>query len=108
VLRVVKSLEPPASKLSTDTWFYAKRCLLAAAEGAAKHTVSLREAGWQELLGFLEAAEAAGRGMPAAFAGGGGGGGGMGGAGGGDGEGRTVAEEARLLRWLLLRVWEER
>ena len=36
VTRVIKSLEPYDRKLSTDTWHYAKRCLLALAETLAK------------------------------------------------------------------------
>jgi len=28
VSRIVKSLEPYQKKLGTDTWFYAKRCLM--------------------------------------------------------------------------------
>ncbi|KAI8470715.1 MAG: flagellar associated protein [Monoraphidium minutum] len=102
VSRVIKSLEPLPSKLSTDTWFYAKRCLLTAAEGLAKHTVAFKDASWAEVGAFLEAAEAAGRGVPAAFAG-------AGAAGGGGGEeGRSVAEEARMVRWLMARLGEQR
>ncbi|GBF97318.1 flagellar associated protein [Raphidocelis subcapitata] len=99
VSRVLKSLEPLQSKLSTDTWFYAKRVLLALAEGLAKHTVALRDAAWEEVGAFLAAAEAAGARVPAAFAGGGGA---------GDAEGRSVGEEARALRGLLARLAERR
>jgi tetratricopeptide repeat protein 30 len=106
VSRIIKSLEPLPSKLSTDTWFYAKRCLLATLEGLAKHTITFKDASWQEVQAFLEAAEAAGAKVPAAFAGAGATGGGEGG--GEELEGRTVAEEARLLRWLLLRLGEQR
>lgn len=32
ITRIIKSLEPYPRKLESDTWFYAKRCLLALAE----------------------------------------------------------------------------
>ncbi|KAF8056228.1 ttc30a [Scenedesmus sp. PABB004] len=99
VSRIIKSLEPHAAKLSTDTWFYAKRCFLSLAEGLAKHMTSLGEAAWDEVLAFLEGAERAGRGIPAAFWGAGAGAGGGRGA-----EGATVASEARALRALFLRL----
>ncbi len=61
-----------------------------------------KDAAWREVEGFLLAVEGCGRGMPAAFGGAGGGA-----VGGGD-EGRTVAEEARAMRWLLRRLEEQR
>jgi len=39
--RVIKSLEPMQKKLGTDTWFYAKRCLMALVETLAKHMLVL-------------------------------------------------------------------
>lgn len=42
VSRIIKSLEPMARKLETDTWFYAKRCLLALAEILAKHMLVIK------------------------------------------------------------------
>lgn len=35
--RIIKSFEPLPKKLSTDTWYYAKRCLLALLEKLAKN-----------------------------------------------------------------------
>ncbi len=57
VTRVIKSLEPYERKLSTDTWYYAKRCLLALAEAVAKRMLTLRDALMHEVLDFLDAAE---------------------------------------------------
>jgi tetratricopeptide repeat protein 30 len=105
VSRVIKSLEPLPAKLSPDTWYYAKRPLLALVEGLAKHALTFGEEPWGDVDRFLAAAEATGRRLPAVF---GGGSGGSGGGGGGDGEGRTVAEEARRLRSVLRRLAEER
>ena len=42
IARIVKSVDPASKKLETDTWFYAKRCLLALFEGMAKHMVTLK------------------------------------------------------------------
>ena len=39
--RIVKSLEPFQKKLGTDTWFYAKRCILSLIETLAKHMLVL-------------------------------------------------------------------
>lgn len=95
ISRVIKSLEPYHSKLSTDTWFYAKRCFLSLAEGLAKHMIPFKEASWQEVMGFLDEVEKAGKLIPAAFSG----------AGAGKGsEGATVASEARLLRGMFQRL----
>jgi tetratricopeptide repeat protein 30 len=98
VSRIIKSLEPYSSKISTDTWFYAKRCLLSLADGLAKHMIPFKAESWQEVLAFLEEAERVGRSVPASFADAGGGASLTGGRG---CEGATVASEAQLLRVLL-------
>ena len=41
VSRIVKSLEPFQRKLGTDTWFYAKRCLMSLIETLSKHMLVL-------------------------------------------------------------------
>lgn len=65
VTRVVKALEPLDRKLGTDTWYYAKRCLLAFAETVAKRLLTPRDALLHEVLGFLEAAQLHGAQIPA-------------------------------------------
>jgi len=52
--RVTKSLEPIESKLSSDTWFYAKRCLLALSEALSKHMIVLKDVTFHEILEFLD------------------------------------------------------
>lgn len=42
IARIIKSMEPESEKLEADTWFYAKRCLLALFEGISKHMVVLK------------------------------------------------------------------
>ena len=59
--RIVKSLEPFNKKLGTDTWFYAKRCLLSLIETLAKHMMVLPDASFNEVLTFLDAVEIHGK-----------------------------------------------
>ncbi|CAJ0565386.1 unnamed protein product, partial [Mesorhabditis spiculigera] len=61
VSRVIKAMEPFERKLGTDTWFYAKRCLIAMIETMAKQMVVMRDAVVHEVLQFLDKAEANGR-----------------------------------------------
>merc|ERR1719230_870082 len=61
VSRVIKSLEPYNKKLSTDTWYYAKRCFLALIDTLAKHMMMLRDAFFHEIVSFMEQAEAHGK-----------------------------------------------
>jgi tetratricopeptide repeat protein 30 len=91
VSRVVKSLEPYARKLSTDTWFYAKRCLLALIESLAKQMLTVGDGCYAEVLAFLDEAERHGRGIPTSFAD-------------AKGDGRTVAIEAATLRRMFLKL----
>jgi tetratricopeptide repeat protein 30 len=105
ISRVIKSLEPYSQKLSTDTWFYAKRCFLSLVDGLAKHMIPFKSESWEEVLLFLEEAEKLGRSIPAAFAEAGGAAAAAAGSlTGARSEGRTVASEARMLRALLLRM----
>ena len=57
VSRIVKSLEPFQKKLGTDTWFYAKRCLMSLLETLSKHMLVLPDQSWNEILNFLDAVE---------------------------------------------------
>jgi tetratricopeptide repeat protein 30 len=57
VSRIVKSLEPFKKKLGTDTWFYAKRCLLSLLETSAKHMFIMPDQSYNEILNFLDAVE---------------------------------------------------
>lgn len=66
--RVLQAMHPPHAKLGTDTWYYAKRCLLALAEGVAKHMVALSDATLGSVCRFLDAADAHGKDIPAVVA----------------------------------------
>lgn len=65
ISRVIKSLEPYNKKLGTDTWFYAKRCVLSLLENMSKHMVLLRDSVVQDCLLFLEHCEVYGGEEPA-------------------------------------------
>ena len=52
--RIIKSLEPYNKKLSMDTWYYAKRCLLSLIETLAKHMIILKDSIFSEILEFLD------------------------------------------------------
>lgn len=107
ISRVIKSLEPYSSKLSTDTWFYTKRCFLSLIDGLSKHMVPFKGECWEEVLLFLSEAEKVSHTILASFAD-------AGGAaaagvaaslcGGHTSHEATVASEARLLRAMLLKL----
>lgn len=59
--RIIKSLEPYNKKLSTDTWFYAKRCFLSLIETLSKHMLVLPDQTQNEILNFLDAVEIHGK-----------------------------------------------
>lgn len=48
-------------KLGTDTWYYAKRCVLSAATAVSRRTAVLSESNMRELLSFLDEADMQGR-----------------------------------------------
>eukprot|EP00428_Durinskia_dybowskii_P078280 CAMPEP_0170356544 /NCGR_PEP_ID=MMETSP0117_2-20130122/1234_1 /TAXON_ID=400756 /ORGANISM="Durinskia baltica, Strain CSIRO CS-38" /LENGTH=648 /DNA_ID=CAMNT_0010610659 /DNA_START=42 /DNA_END=1988 /DNA_ORIENTATION=- len=64
ISRIIKSLDPYDKKLHTDTWYYAKRCFLALAENMSKHMLILKDSSMDEILEFLDKAEAAGQKVP--------------------------------------------
>ena len=99
VSRIIKSLEPYNKKLETDTWFYAKRCLLGLLESASKRVIIVNDATLYEIMQFLLEAEKHGAEVPTSLPS-------------ADASGKdediaerpTVASEARLIRKVLLRV----
>lgn len=100
ISRIIKSLEPYHSKLSTDTWFYAKRCFLSLAEGLGKHMIPFKEASWDEVFVFLDEVEKAGKSIPAAFTGAGS----VSTAAAAGKEGQTVGQEARMLKGMFTKL----
>jgi len=95
VQRIIKSLEPMQKKLGTDTWFYAKRCLMSMIESCAKHMLVLKDSSVNELLNFLDQVEVHGKGIktvidPLAE----------------EDDKKTVAYEARLIKRMFLMIRE--
>lgn len=60
ISRVIKALDPYDKKLHTDTWYYAKRCLLALIEIMSKHMIIIKDSSMEEILDFLDKVEAVG------------------------------------------------
>lgn len=54
-------MEPPEKKLSVDTWYYAKRCIVATIETIARNTLVMRDSVINELIEFLTKCEGPGR-----------------------------------------------
>jgi len=101
ISRIIKALDPYDKKLHTDTWYYAKRCILALAENMSKHMLILKDSSMEEILEFLTKAEVAGTNVvtvigPQVDA--------MGEA--TDSVNQTVAFEARQLRMLILKLYD--
>ncbi|KAF8368667.1 dyf-1 [Pristionchus pacificus] len=67
ISRVIKAMQPYDRRLGTDTWFYAKRCILFTLEAIAKHVVTVRDSLIDELLLFLEKCEEYGEEVPASI-----------------------------------------
>ncbi|KAK4025995.1 hypothetical protein OUZ56_015024 [Daphnia magna] len=61
ISRVIKSLEPYHQKLGTDTWFYAKRCLMSLLENMAKQVVVVKDSILDDILQFLDSCQFYGR-----------------------------------------------
>lgn len=61
ISRIIKSLEPYDKKLGPDTWYYAKRCLLALVEALTKHMMVMKDEFYHEIMLFLDAAEEHGK-----------------------------------------------
>ena len=65
--RIIKSLEPISKKLNTDTWFYAKRCILSLLECMAKHMIVIKDTTISEIIDFLDTADQNGKLVPTVF-----------------------------------------
>ncbi|XP_014243168.1 tetratricopeptide repeat protein 30A [Cimex lectularius] len=97
ISRLIRSLEPYNKKLSPDTWYYTKRCVLSLIENMAKRIIFPTDSFFQDCLDFLDNCEVFGKDVKTSV----------------ENpledvaihEGRnTVAYESRLLKELLVRV----
>jgi tetratricopeptide repeat protein 30 len=85
ISRVIKALDPLDQKLETDTWFYAKRCILGLLDGLAKHMLFLNDKSLQDISEFLWNVSVAGATLPASVTG-------------PSNRGKCISHEAILLR----------
>jgi tetratricopeptide repeat protein 30 len=67
ITRIIKSLDPYAKKLGTDTWYYTKRCFMALIENMAKHMIIINDQVFMEILNFLDAADFYGKNINTSF-----------------------------------------
>ena len=61
ISRIIKSLQPYQKKLGTDTWFYAKRCFLSLIECMSKQVILLHDNLIEDCLQFLNNCELNGK-----------------------------------------------
>lgn len=61
ISRIIKSLEPYERKIGVDTWYYAKRCLLALAETLSKNMLLLNDETFDDIIAFFDAADLVGK-----------------------------------------------
>merc|ERR1719324_2128647 len=61
ISRIIKSLEPYERKIGVDTWYYAKRCLLALGESLSKNMMLLNDESFEDLIAFFDAAAQVGK-----------------------------------------------
>ena len=54
-------------QLNTDTWFYAKRCMLSLLEILSKHMIVVKDTTISEIIDFLDLADEHGRVTPTVF-----------------------------------------
>eukprot|EP00746_Dinoflagellata_sp_MGD_P071276 gnl/MRDRNA2_/MRDRNA2_29060_c0_seq1.p1 gnl/MRDRNA2_/MRDRNA2_29060_c0~~gnl/MRDRNA2_/MRDRNA2_29060_c0_seq1.p1 ORF type:complete len:643 (-),score=152.81 gnl/MRDRNA2_/MRDRNA2_29060_c0_seq1:233-2161(-) len=93
ISRITKSLEPYERKIGVDTWYYAKRCLLALGESLSKNMILLNDEAFEDLIAFFDAAAQVGKSIPTSIS---------------PLESQeptlTVAQEARLLKKFFLKM----
>lgn len=61
ISRIIRSFEPIGKKLCTDTWYYAKRCLLSLFERLSKFMLILEDRTILDIIQFLLLCEKSGR-----------------------------------------------
>jgi len=90
IQRIIKSLEPLEKKLSPDTWYHTKRCLLSYLQMLTKQIYLLSSETEQEVQQFLERVEQIGASMSSTI----------------QSNSKTIAYEARMLKMYFLKLYE--
>lgn len=65
--RIFKSLEPLEKKLSADTWYHTKRCLVSYLQMLSKQIYIITDDNFGSILQFLDTVEECGREIPASI-----------------------------------------
>merc|ERR1719160_846400 len=68
ISRIIKSLEPYERKIGVDTWYYAKRCLLALGESLGKNMILLKDEAFDDIINFFDSAAQVGKNIPTTIA----------------------------------------
>merc|ERR1712228_909377 len=90
IQRIIKSLEPLDKKLSPDTWFHTKRCLLSYLQMLSKQIYLLSTDTENEIIQFLDKVEEIGVNISAAIS----------------NDSKTISYEARLLKMYIYQLFE--
>jgi len=90
IQRIIKSLEPLSKKLSPDTWFHAKRCLLSYLQMLSKQIYLMSSDTEAEIIQFLDKVEEVGLNISATI----------------NSNSKTIAYEARLLKMYFFQLSE--
>merc|ERR1712228_85832 len=90
IQRIIKSLEPLDKKLSPDTWFHTKRCLLSYLQMLSKQIYLLSTDTEAEIIQFLDKVEQVGLNISATI----------------NSNSKTIAYEARLLKMYFFQLSE--
>lgn len=61
ISRIIRSFEPIGKKLCTDTWYYAKRCLLSLLERLSKFMLIVEDKTLVDIIQFLKECEKSGK-----------------------------------------------
>lgn len=95
--RIIKAMEPYERKLGMDTWYYAKRCLVALLEALAKNMIMIKDETFHEILQFLDQVAHHGKNTAAAISP-------VADAGAQGKKSMTIAKEARMLKKAFLQI----
>ena len=90
IQRIIKSLEPLDKKLSPDTWYHTKRCLLSYLQMLTMQIYMLTSETEEEIMQFLDKVEKVGSNMSSSI----------------DSKSKTIAYEARMLKLYFRRLSE--
>merc|ERR1712129_419874 len=90
IQRIIKSLDPLEKKLSCDTWYHAKRCLLSFLQMLSKQIYLLSSETESEIVSFLDKVEEIGQNISASIG----------------NDSKSIAYEARLIKMYIYQLFD--